>query len=102
MGSEMCIRDSGIIENFNSIKKDLALKGHHFRTDTDTEVLAHLIEEQYKNGNSLEKAVREALSLLEGTYGIAVICSDEPNILITARKGSPIVIGMGEGEYFVA
>ncbi len=93
---------NGIIENFNSIKKDLALKGHHFRTDTDTEVLAHLIEEQYKNGNSLEKAVREALSLLEGTYGIAVICSDEPNILITARKGSPIVIGMGEGEYFVA
>ncbi len=93
---------NGIIENYTSLKKDLQGRGHKFKTETDTEVLAHLIEEQYAECKSLDKAVRLALSLVQGTYGIAVICSDEPDILITARKGSPIVVGVGDGEYFLA
>ncbi|OQX83824.1 glutamine--fructose-6-phosphate aminotransferase, partial [candidate division KSB1 bacterium 4484_87] len=93
---------NGIIENYSAIKKDLESRGHVFKTETDTEVLAHLIEEQYKECKNLEKSVRLALSLVQGTYGIAVISSDEPDVLISARKGSPIVIGVGDGEYFLA
>lgn len=93
---------NGIIENFAVLKRDLQAKGHQFKTQTDTESLVHLIEEFYKDVGLLEKAVREALLLIEGTYGIAVICSDEPDVLIAARKGSPIVLGIGEKEYFVA
>jgi len=93
---------NGIIENFAVLKRELQAKGHHFKTQTDTEALVHLIEEFYKDNGPLEKAVREALLLIKGTYGIAVICSNEPDLLITARKGSPIVLGIGEKEYFVA
>ena len=93
---------NGIIENFAVLKRELQAKGHHFKTQTDTEALVHLIEEFYNDNGSLEKAVREALLLIKGTYGIAVICSNEPDLLITARKGSPIVLGIGEKEYFVA
>ncbi|MFZ5516194.1 MAG: glutamine--fructose-6-phosphate transaminase (isomerizing) [Candidatus Zhuqueibacterota bacterium] len=97
----LAIIHNGIIENYASLKKELQAKGHKFKTETDTEALVHLIEEYYKNNGSLEKAVREALLNIKGTYGIAVICTDEPDMLITARKGSPIVIGIGENEYFV-
>jgi len=93
---------NGIIENFSSLKKELQLKGHHFKTETDTETLVHLIEEYYHGNGLLEKAVREALLQVEGTYGIAVISSEEPDVLITARNGSPIVLGIGDNEYFVA
>ncbi len=93
---------NGIIENFGVIKTDLLSKGHEFSTQTDTEALVHLIEEFYQHGMSFDEAVRAALSQVEGTYGIAVVCSDEPDVIIAARKGSPLIVGHGEGENFVA
>ncbi len=93
---------NGIIENFGVIKTDLLSKGHEFRTQTDTEALVHLIEEFYNHGMAFEEAVRAALSQVEGTYGIAVVCSDEPDVIVAARKGSPLVVGHGDGENFVA
>jgi glutamine---fructose-6-phosphate transaminase (isomerizing) len=91
---------NGIIENYVSIRKMLLKKGHEFSSETDTEVIAHLIENYY-NGNLLH-AVIEALPHLEGTYGIAVISSKEPGRIIAARKGSPLVIGVGEKETILA
>jgi glucosamine--fructose-6-phosphate aminotransferase (isomerizing) len=91
---------NGIIENYRSLKEVLIREGHHFTSDTDTEILAHLIEEYY-NGNLLE-AVQSALSQVEGTYGIAVVCKDNPQQIVAARHGSPLVIGSGKGENFVA
>ncbi len=91
---------NGIIENYRSLKEVLIREGHHFTSDTDTEILAHLIEEYY-DGNLLE-AVQSALSQVEGTYGIAVVCKDNPQQIVAARHGSPLVIGSGKGENFVA
>ncbi len=93
---------NGIIENYQTIKTKLESNGYKFSTDTDTEALVNLIAEYYQNGNNLDEAVRAALSQVEGTYGIAVISKDDPNTLIAARRGSPLVIGMGENEFFVA
>ncbi len=93
---------NGIIENFLAIKRELTKKGHTFRSETDTEVLVHLIEEFLKEGLTFEEAVRAALAQVQGTYGIAVISHDHPDTIIAARRGSPLVIGIGEGEYFVA
>ncbi|MEZ4386476.1 MAG: glutamine--fructose-6-phosphate transaminase (isomerizing) [Candidatus Krumholzibacteriia bacterium] len=86
---------NGIIENFQTLKKKLLQKGHEFVSETDTEVLAHLINDQY-HGN-LEEAVNRALKLVEGTYGIAVMHADEPGKIVGARRGSPLVVGIGEG-----
>ena len=91
---------NGIIENFGSLRKRLIEGGHVFRSETDTEVLAHLIEAAFQ-GN-LEEAVIAALRLVEGTYGIAVISSRDPDKIVAARKGSPLLIGLGENEYYVA
>jgi len=91
---------NGIIENGSALRQALEELGHSFRSDTDTEVLAHLIEEVY-DGN-LEQAVIEALSRVEGTYGIAVVSSDDRDKIVAARKGSPLLVGLGEGEYFIA
>ncbi|MCK5076175.1 MAG: class II glutamine amidotransferase, partial [Calditrichia bacterium] len=93
---------NGIIENYTSLKKMLLAKGHKIRTETDTEIAVHLIEELYTNGNSFEDAFRMALSEIKGTYGFAIINKKEPDKLYVARKGSPLVIGVGDGEYFVA
>ncbi|MFH1534401.1 MAG: glutamine--fructose-6-phosphate transaminase (isomerizing) [Patescibacteria group bacterium] len=97
---KIAIVHNGIIENYQKLKNWLSEKGHTFITETDSEVLAHLIEEEY-NGD-LSEAVRSALTKVEGTYGIAVMHSDHPNLVISARKGSPVVIGLGDGENFVA
>ncbi|HEX3926985.1 MAG TPA: glutamine--fructose-6-phosphate transaminase (isomerizing) [Gemmatimonadales bacterium] len=91
---------NGIIENATAIKKTLLARGHTFHSETDTEVLAHLVGEFYK-GN-LEEAVAAALRDIDGAYGIAVISSDEPGTLVAARNGSPILLGIGENEWFVA
>jgi glutamine---fructose-6-phosphate transaminase (isomerizing) len=91
---------NGIIENAGAIKKVLQQRGHTFKSETDTEVLAHLVGECYHG--SLEEAVAEALRQVDGAYGIAVISSDEPDVLVAARKGSPLLIGVGDGEWFVA
>lgn len=91
---------NGIIENAGAIKKVLEQRGHRFKSETDTEVLAHLIGECYHG--SLEEAVAEALRQVDGAYGIAVICEDEPDMLVAARKGSPLLVGVGDGEWFVA
>ncbi len=91
---------NGIIENSGAIRKALAKRGHEFTSETDTEVLAHLIGELYQ-GN-LEEAVAAALRDVDGAYGIAVISADEPDTLVAARKGSPLIVGIGENERFVA
>jgi glucosamine--fructose-6-phosphate aminotransferase (isomerizing) len=91
---------NGIIENYTVLKKALLEKGHKFKSETDTEIIAHLIEEMFDG--SFEKAFREALLELRGTYGIAAITSHDPDKIFVARKGSPIVIGVGDDENFVA
>jgi glucosamine--fructose-6-phosphate aminotransferase (isomerizing) len=93
---------NGIIENYRVIKSALEAEGHRFRTQTDTEVLAHLIEKYLKRGLNLERSVGEALRQVEGTYGIAVMYDGEPGTVIGARKGSPLVVGVADGEYFLA
>ena len=98
---EISLVHNGIIENAGTLKKKLISLGHEFRTETDTEVVAHLIEETYED--SLEEAVRAALSQVEGTYGLAIMSSREPGKIIGARKGSPLLVGIGEdNEYFIA
>ncbi|OQX56374.1 MAG: glutamine--fructose-6-phosphate transaminase (isomerizing) [Candidatus Cloacimonas sp. 4484_209] len=97
---KIAVVHNGIIENYNALKEYLSQKGHIFRTNTDTEVLAHLIEEYY-DGNLL-KAVRIALSEVEGTYGVAIISLDNPGEIVCARNGSPLVLGDGGDEFFVA
>ncbi len=103
MNGKFVLIHNGIIENYSRLKEKLIDRGYKFNTDTDTEVLANLIEYIYLKGKvSAEIAVRLALSKVVGAYGLAIICKDEPNKLIAARKGSPLVIGVGEGEYFIA
>jgi glucosamine--fructose-6-phosphate aminotransferase (isomerizing) len=91
---------NGIIENYSTLKTKLQQEGHKFTTDTDTEVIAHLIEKFY-DGN-LEKAVAAAVRLLTGTYGLAVIATDDPTKIVGARHGSPLVVGIADSEYILA
>ncbi len=96
----IALAHNGIIENYRVLKQKLESEGHVFQTQTDTEVLAHLIGKFY-NGK-LEEAVTYALNLVEGTYGIAVVCADEPDKLVGARMGSPLVVGVNDGENYIA
>ena len=97
--SEIAVVHNGIIENYDYLKTKLKREGHIFRSETDTEVLAHLIE-KYFHGN-LEMAVMNALKEVEGTYGIAVISTRDKQKIVAARKGSPLAIGIGNKEYFI-
>jgi len=93
---------NGIIENCGALRKQLKEKGYTFRSDTDTEVLVHLIDEvKSETGLPLDEAVRQALTQVVGTYGIAVVSKDDPDLLIAARNGSPLILGVGDGEYFI-
>lgn len=104
MNGNFVLVHNGIIENYAELKADLIKNGTTFRSDTDTEVLVNLIEYFYEQGEEVsgEIAMRLALSRVVGAFGIAVICKNEKNQLIVARKGSPLVIGVGHGEYFIA
>ena len=97
---DIVVVHNGVIDNYRALKADLESRGHHFRSETDTEVLAHLIAE-HCNG-SLEGAVRAALRLVEGTYGIVVMHAAEPGRLVAARQGSPLIVGVGDEGSFVA
>jgi len=101
---------NGVIENYDRLKQRLTAAGHTFHSETDTEVLAHLIGEHYEklkgqsgvNGNALTQAVLNALKEIIGTYGIGVICKDFPDVMVGARRGSPLIVGVGDGENFLA
>jgi glutamine---fructose-6-phosphate transaminase (isomerizing) len=100
---DLAIIHNGIIENYASLKQDLMMRGHHFLSETDSEVFIHFIEDIQQNNNcSLEEAVRFALSKVVGAYAIVILSKNDPNQLIAARKGSPLVIGLGKGEFFIA
>ena len=96
------IAHNGIIENYKILKKHLEEQGHKFYSETDSEVLAHLIEEFFSHNKNLEESVRSALKLIKGTYGLAVVSAKEPDKIIAARSGSPLVLGVGQNENFVA
>jgi glucosamine--fructose-6-phosphate aminotransferase (isomerizing) len=98
--NNIAVVHNGIIENSTALKAHLVERGHKFVSETDTEVLAHLIEDAF-DGN-LEDAVIEALWQVEGTYGIAVVSGEDPDKIVAARKGSPLLIGLGDGEYYIA
>ena len=94
---------NGIIENYTALKQDLINKGFTFKSETDTEVLVNVIDDIYQNQQcSLGEAVRQALNTVVGAYAIVVMCVDQPEQLVAARKGSPLVVGVGKGEYFFA
>jgi glucosamine--fructose-6-phosphate aminotransferase (isomerizing) len=93
---------NGIIENYTALKKELSAQGRTFHSETDTEVIAHLIDSIAQKGGGLDEAVREAAARLQGAYAIAVIDERNPDVVVGARKGSPLVVGLGQGEFFIA
>ena len=93
---------NGIIENYLDLKEALRSQGHTFSSETDTEIIAHLVEQRYKECGDFETAVRKALGEVRGAYAVAILCEREPDKLIAAKQGSPLVVGQGQGEYFVA
>jgi glucosamine--fructose-6-phosphate aminotransferase (isomerizing) len=100
---QLAIIHNGIIENYNSLKQELTNKGHQFMSETDTEVLIHFIEDIQENNHcTLDEAVRLALTKVVGAYAIVIMSLENPNLLIAARKGSPLVIGIGKDEFFMA
>jgi glucosamine--fructose-6-phosphate aminotransferase (isomerizing) len=102
-GARVAIVHNGIIENFEALKAELTGRGQVFESETDTEIVAHLIREALENGaEDLFAAVRETVARLHGAYALAVVSSDDPNCVVTARAGCPVVVGVGFGENFVA
>lgn len=101
-GEEITIVHNGIIENYESLREELKKVGYVFNSDTDTEVIVHLIHQQINSGDELLKAVKNTIKRLEGAYALGVMYSGEPGKLIAAREGSPLVVGLGIGENFIA
>ena len=100
---KLAIIHNGIIENYGALKKELTKRGYTFTSDTDTEVLVNLIEDICQNEKvSLEEAVRMSLNQVIGAYAIVILSQENPDMLIAARKGSPLVIGIGKDDYFIA
>ncbi|MDP3065558.1 MAG: glutamine--fructose-6-phosphate transaminase (isomerizing) [Methanobacteriaceae archaeon] len=100
--NKLALVHNGIIENYQELKDQLQEEGHHFSSDTDTEVIAHLVEKQMSKGMDLEDALRLVIHQIKGSYALAVIHVDYPNIIIGARKESPLILGVGDGDYFLA
>lgn len=98
----IAIVHNGIIENFAELREELGARGHTFRSETDTEVFAHLVEEGYAATHDLVAAVRDACTHVVGAYGLAAVCADEPGVIAVARKDSPIVVGMGQDGAYLA
>ena len=92
---------NGIIENYLDLKQQLQKEGHTFVTETDTEIVAHLVEREMKD-DGLENAVRRALLYMRGLFALVLISADDPNKIVTVRNGPPIVVGLGDDEFFVA
>jgi len=99
---QIAVVHNGIIENYLPLKQVLQQKGHTFVSETDTEILANLIAEFYRSTGDFPEAVRTALHEVTGTYGIAVLCRGEPDKIVAARRGSPLIIGVGQDEYIIA
>ncbi len=93
---------NGIIENYLQLKDELRKTDHQFVTETDTEIVAHLIEEHLKHGDTFEGAIRKMVQQLRGIFALSMLSAEEPDTIISARQGPPVVIGLGDGEYFVA
>src|SRR5499426_4534070 len=98
---EIVVVHNGIIENYLELKQRLQRQGHKFVTETDTEIVAHLVEREMKT-DGLENAVRRALMLMRGLFALVLISADDPEKIVAVRKGPPIVVGLGDGEFFVA
>ncbi|MFL1456034.1 glutamine--fructose-6-phosphate transaminase (isomerizing) [Marinobacter sp. GN3S48] len=101
-GDRLAIVHNGIIENYQDLRDELRAEGFEFTSQTDTEVVAHLIEKHYREQDNLHDAVKSAIRLLRGAYALAVVHADEPDHLVVCREGSPLVIGVGIGENFIA
>ncbi|WP_375172542.1 glutamine--fructose-6-phosphate transaminase (isomerizing) [Marinobacter sp.] len=101
-GERLAIVHNGIIENYQELREELKAEGYEFTSQTDTEVVAHLIEKHYRAAGQLHDAVKAAIARLRGAYALAVVHADEPDHLVVCREGSPLVIGVGIGENFIA
>ncbi len=99
---KIAVVHNGIIENYKELKNNLESEGHIFKSDTDTEVIPHLIEKFMDQGIDLENAVRKTLDMIHGSYALAVISTDEPGKIVGVRKESPMIVGKGDGDYFLA
>lgn len=100
--NRIAVVHNGIIENYKELKDQLIDEGHEFKSETDTEVIPHLIEKYMKSGNDLESAIRLVIGDIKGSYAIAAISRDEPDKVVGARNESPLIVGKGENEYFIA
>ena len=98
--SQIFLVHNGIIENYLTLKEELLKKGHTFKSETDTEVLVHMIEECYRG--DLAAAVKKALGMIQGTFGIALFHRDSPRQIVLARRGSPLILGIGKDEFLAA
>ena len=102
MDRTIAVVHNGIIENSAEIKEELIGEGYKFKSETDTEVIPHLLDKYMKTGLDLENALRKVLDVIQGSYAIAAICVDEPERVVATRKDSPLIVGIGKDEYFVA
>lgn len=102
MDRTIAVVHNGIIENSAEIKEELISEGYKFKSETDTEVIPHLLDKYMKTGLDLENALRKVLDVIHGSYAIAAICVDEPDRVVATRKDSPLIVGIGHDEYFVA